>query len=166
MATQTIVSSQLDLEYNRRGQLSPQQRTKFERREVLYHLISIFMLFLGVLFVLVGLFDTRPSLLERIIAILFAIPFFALVVRSYRYPFSPPEVVEKIQGVLDDMRDVSAPESGPLWELHVGPHIFNISDTALAAGLDVNAEYIFYYAAHRHQKVLLAWERLAIQLHT
>src|SRR5687767_11616729 len=97
MASQTLVSSELDLEYNRYGRLSPEQRAKLERREVLYHLISIFVIGVGVMFVLVGLFDNRPPLLEKFVAILFATPFLAVGVRFYLKPLPFPEGVQKVQ---------------------------------------------------------------------
>jgi hypothetical protein len=161
MATQTIVSSQLDLEYNRRGQLSPHQREKLVRQAVSLHCFSFIVLCIGLIFVVVAVTDTRPPFMERYCLILFALPLFAFVVRLYRSPYPFPEVVEKVQGVLDKLVEESVPESGSLWRLRVRSHSFITTDNVVAADLRVNEEYVFYFAMHGKAKVLLAWERLS-----
>jgi hypothetical protein len=160
MLSETIVSSQLDLDYNRRGKLSPRQLEKLIRQEVFLHCLTFIFLCMGLIFVLAAVIDVRPPFMERYCLILFAMPLFAFVVRSYRYAFSFAEVVEKVQGVLDKVVDASDPDSGSLWQMRVRPHTFITTDSAVAAGLQENEEYIFYFALHRKTKVLLAWERL------
>ena len=143
-----------DLNYNRRGQLSPEQlaRVGQSRRRLKRNLWVLGLILLALAAGWTVIFARQPELSAAVVVIAVGVVIFALPGLGALYlgvrP-APPITIEKLQGRAKVARVERTSSSGGSTrryvktELHLGDRLFVVPDAAISA-LEDGAEYAVY----------------------